>query len=409
MINNTVRDKTSLYYLDSCCGCGGCEWICPNGAINMKIDEYGNIYPNIDEEKCISCHLCINNCAYQSKHQEQYPLRGYALVNNNTDLINLSASGGAFSAIAEKCIRRGFFVCGSMMKYGSKVYAEHVLVYDLNSLPQLFGSKYTNSSLKNVFGHIKLLLNDEKKVLFSGLPCQVAQIKKMFSRYSEYLYTIDIICHGAPSQSMFSEYISCLETKTKGKVIDFKFRDKKYGWGKYGSALVKSGVSIKKIDLPQENSSYYSYFMSGTIQRENCFSCPYAKANRCADLTLGDYWGIEKYHPELLTINNGPFDRGKGISAVLVNTEKGMELIRGINATIIESDVSKIVLGNSQLRHPLARGKLYKKVNKAYKKGGYMACERIFYRVCLKRKLKKMLKKYLRLLASGDFRHSESD
>lgn len=395
-MSNILNDGTVLYSKGSCCGCGGCEWICSKSAISIQEDEDGNIYPQIDEEKCISCHLCINNCAYQGEHQAQYPKSGYALVNNDINMLNKSASGGAFSSIAEECINNGFYICGSAMIYDSDVHAEHIIINDKHSLGLIYGSKYTQSSLRKVYSNIEQILKSNKKVLFSGVPCQVAQIKKLFSKYSKYLYTIDIVCHGTPSQKLFSDYIRWLEHRENGKVINFNFRDKTYGWGKYGSALLKSNDALNKIELPQEKSSYYSFFMSGTIQRENCFSCPYAKAERCSDLTLGDYWGIEKYDPKLLKSNSGILDEKTGISAVLVNTEKGMELLEGIDATMISSDPSKIILGNSQLRHPVPKGEMYDRVNKMYRKRGYAAVEGLFGTICIKRKLKNCIKKIIR-------------
>lgn len=397
-MKNVLSDGTVLYSKDRCCGCGGCEWICPKSAINMQEEDDGNIYPQIDVKKCVSCHLCVDHCAYQGEHQEVYPKKGYALVNNDIKMLNKSASGGAFSAIAENCLNNGFFICGSTMKYDSGVYAEHTVLNDKKLVERLYGSKYTKSSLCKAFSAIDQLLKNNQKVLFSGLPCQVAQIKKMFSKHLQYLYTVDIVCHGAPSRKLFSDYIKWLEHKENGKVINFNFRDKTYGWGKFGSALIQDGDTIKKIELPQEKSSYYSFFMSGTIQRENCFSCPYAKAERCSDLTLGDYWGIEKFDPQLLKPNNGVLDERAGISAVLINTDKGMKLLEGIDATVISTDPSKIILGNSQLRHPVPKGKMYDRVKKIYRKNGYAAVEGIFHTICRKRKIKSCIKKILKYL-----------
>ena len=387
-MNNKLKDETILYTYDSCCGCGGCMQICPKNAITMKTAHAGGVYPKVDTEKCISCRLCIKTCAFQKEHVYPSAIEGYALVNNNKKELGQSASGGAFSAIATNFIKKNNVVCGSVMKYDKKVRAEHMVVTSKDQLSLLYGSKYVYSSLLPVYRILEKYLKNGKKVLFSGTPCQVSQIKLMFDKYKSNLYTIDIICHGTPSEQIFSDYIKFLEKKNAGKVIDFKFRDKCYGWGKYGSVVLLKNGEKQKIDLPQERSSYYTFFMEGNLQRENCFDCPYAKSERCSDLTIGDYWGIEKYQPDILKSNNGSLDEEKGISAVLVNTKKGKELLENIDAALINAKVEDIVLGNSQLRHPVPKGKLYDQIIKAYHIGGYRTVENIFLFKRLKRGIK---------------------
>lgn len=395
-MNNSLKDQTILYTKDSCCGCGGCSYVCPQKAITMEIDEKGNEFPNIDREKCVSCKLCIQKCAFQNEKKYLEPYEGYAVVNNNQEQLCKSASGGAFSAIASHFIK-GFnhFVCGSIMDYSSRICAKHVLVNDSLELEDIYGSKYVQSSLLEAYSEIETKLKKGANILFSGTPCQVAQIKSMFGNYSKQLYTIDIICHGTPSRNVFSAYIDLLEKRNQGKVIDFKFRDKSYGWGKFGSYVIEREDRKEKIDLPQHKSSYYTYFMEGNLQRENCFNCPYSSSKRVSDLTIGDFWGIEKYEPNILKTNGGILDETKGISAVLVNSEKGKLLLEGIDATLLLVKIDEIVLGNSQLRHTPPRGKLYNKVKSKYSRDNYLAIEKIYNFDCIRKKIRYIVKKII--------------
>lgn len=47
---------------EDCCGCTACYAICSKGAIRMVEDEAGFEYPQIAEEKCVQCYLCIKVC-----------------------------------------------------------------------------------------------------------------------------------------------------------------------------------------------------------------------------------------------------------------------------------------------------------------------------------------------------------
>ena len=390
-MNNKIKDGNFLYTIESCCGCGGCRYICPVAAIHMEVADDGAIYPDINVEKCISCHLCIDNCAFQNIHDYSTPIQGYAAVNNNKNQLEVSASGGAFSAIASKFIKKGA-VCGSTIKYKkSNLEVTHIVVKEEDNLDMLYGSKYVYSNLNNIWKDIERYLKKGEKVLFSGTPCQVAQVKNLFQQYKEQLYTIDIVCHGTPPEQIFTEYIKMIEKKEKGRVCEFKFRDKKQGWGKYGSVIFEKNGYRKTINLPEWTSSYYSFFMEGNLQRENCFHCPYAEPKRCSDLTLGDYWGVEKYQPQILKSNDGIFDEFKGISAILVNTRRGKELLEGINAILIPAEVESIVSGNSQLRHPVSKGKLYTQIKEVYRKRGYKAVEQIFLIQKVKGKIKRLI------------------
>lgn len=358
-----MEDKR-LCESNKCCGCGTCVSVCPTHAISMKnkLDTFS--YPEIDEGLCIKCHKCYNSCPSTQENTVAWPMYGYAAVNKDSDDVALSSSGGAFSAIARTFIKAGGYVCGSEMQYGKYVGARHIIIKDESDIPKLQGSKYVQSDLNTVYIEIKDLLKAGELVLFSGTPCQVAGLKLYLGKKQDRLYTIDIVCHGVPSPELFASYIKLLENK-HGKVKNFSFRDKSYGWGKFGSFIVESG---QKVELPCEKSSYYSMFMSGHLQRESCYSCQFAKAERVSDMTIGDYWGIEKYQPELLE----QIDVNKGCSAILVNTDKGKELIvkYGMGLRLFDSEPQYIIDGNSQLRHPAPKGRYRNMVYKTFVRGG---------------------------------------
>lgn len=394
----------TLYSEDKdCCGCGGCASVCPKNAISMKKNQDGFLFPEINQEKCIECGLCKKSCGYQEEYNLCMPIESYAAVNKDQVLLEKSTSGGIFSAIAEKFINSENYVCGATIDFeNSKATVKHVIINSKEKLYRLQKSKYVQSSTSEVYKEVRQLLKNGETVLFSGTPCQVAEMKKVAGKNIENLYTIDIICHGVPSEEFFNEYLKREAKKKKIKINSFTFRNKKYGWGLDGniSGITEQGKKIEMIINP-ENSSYYHYFLEGEIYRESCYVCPYANNRRVGDLTIGDYWGIEKNNPELLSENGGPFDEKKGISCLMVNTKQGKNLIEKFGTKIEKYPVSytNISMVNTQLNHPASHTELRSIIFEIYRGNGYDEIESIFEKYRSRqekiKKIKRRVKKIL--------------
>lgn len=335
----------------NCCGCTACESICPKQAITMITDENGFIYPNINREKCIKCNLCKKVCSYQNKLPSSSKKEVYVAISQDTD-ISKSASGGVFSSFAKAIIQSGGVVYGSAMLYeNEKLHVKHIKVTSESDLHHLKGSKYVYSSLQGVFSDVLTTLNTGKTVLFSGTPCQVAGLKGFLQKDYSNLYTIDLICHGVPSEQLFQQYISFEEKKNKTKITNLKFRDKSQGWKLYASMTFDNN---KTIHFEPEESSYYQLFFNSYTYRENCYSCPYASEHRPGDITIGDYWCIELVHPSLLVENGGELNHEKGVSCMIINNNKGTELlsIHGFNIKVWASSYEYASKYNRQLTSP---------------------------------------------------------
>lgn len=362
-----------------CCGCGACKSACKINAITMKRDEYGFEYPVINESKCVGCGKCKDVCAYQSDNKMSTPMRSYAAVSTSTDIMN-SASGGIFASLASEFINQGGTVIGSALEnINDKLTPHHIAVDNLSDLQKLLGSKYVQSDTSEIFEKTKKLLADNKKVLFSGTPCQVAALYSYLGKTYNNLFTIDLICHGVPNRKMFSDYIDFISEKY-GTVKDFVFRDKKKGLA-YVSRVVceKNGKEHTKY-IQHGESSYYSYFLKCNIFRNNCYSCKYASKERIGDITIGDYWGIKSQHPELFDGSHNTFDADKGISCILENTAKGSELIKvyGTGLSLYPSTFEKIALNNLQLSNASAPKDNRAEIMELYKRNGYRALDNYF-------------------------------
>lgn len=357
-----------------CCGCGACMNVCPKNAITMKSDGCGYSYPVIDVESCVECGACLKACGYQRGNCGNEPSDVYVASSKKEDVIMSSASGGIFSTIARKIVEEGGVVYGAAMIKENGVFAvRHIGVDNKSDLIQLAGSKYVQSETRYVFREIKSHLQKGREVLYSGTPCQCAGLRAYLKKDYPNLYVIDIICHGVPNIDMFNAYIK--ENFSQYKDIrGFRFRDKTKGWD-MTARLDYSGGSVL---IPGRTSSYFTLFLDGHIYRENCYSCIYACPQRVGDITIGDYWGIQKQHPELL--KDGRYSPRKGISCILVNTLNGEKLVdkASNDLNLDKSEFRKVSARNEQLVKPSKEGVLRKEILDLYSRKGYKAVEQLY-------------------------------
>ncbi|MGN0335136.1 MAG: Coenzyme F420 hydrogenase/dehydrogenase, beta subunit C-terminal domain [Lachnospiraceae bacterium] len=375
--------KKAIIYDDKklCCGCGVCALVCPKQAIVMEPDSYGFIYPHIKKESCISCGLCERACAFQKQPNNNMPEAVYALSRKDTQRLIDSASGGVFAGIAEQWIEQGGVVYGvALLRRNGTLTPCHTMAETTEELLPLLGSKYVQSDLGTAYSHTKNLLDSGRKVLFSGMPCQVAGLKSWLKKDYVGLLTVDLVCHGVPSAAMFQDYLAVESQRTGYIIEDFRFRDK--GNEGYNARMIYSDQGKQcSVRVPSNKSSYYELFLHGEIFRENCYHCPYANAHHPADLTIGDYWGIEQEHPSYLT-PDGTLDQKAGISMVMVNTAKGAEAFETYKDAFwyYPSTFECVSKHNEQLNHPSSPGSHREELLRLYQKKGYRAVERWYWK-----------------------------
>lgn len=349
-----------------CCGCGACEKYCPMAAIKMEPDELGFNYPNIDPKVCVECGLCVKVCPLKKEAQPVPPKQAFAMTAKNHKLVERSTSGGVFGVIASHILDEGGVVYGAA--YGKKMKVEHIRIENKEDLPKIQGSKYVQSDISFVFMDIKNILRQKRPVLFAGTPCQVAAIYAFVGEKPDNLYTIDLVCHGVPSYGMFRKYLDIIEHQNHRRIVDFIFRNKKDGWH-HRSALAIFSNDKRKV-LYDSEETYLRYFLSASLSREACYSCRYASSERPADITLCDYWGVEKEHPSFAAKH-----AAEGISGVICNTDKGKALIDKYkkNFDAVESTFTQISRHNRQLIEPAEAGNKY--VIPVYLSKGWLGVE----------------------------------
>ena len=296
-----------------CTGCSMCANICHHNAISMISDTEGFLFPQVNLN-CTNCGLCASRCPIlsQSFEKNMVATHGYAIQCSDADRY-LCSSGGAFKVIAYVTIKNGGVVCGAA--YNSDYsHVEHVVVDSMKNLDRLYKSKYVQSDIGNTYKTLKHYLDQEKDVVFSGCPCQVAALKRYLNKEYKNLITVDLLCHGVPSPMAYKYFIK--EKNPWNKTIKkVDFRDKKYGWGTNLTISFKDGTEVTE----PYNGTYFRAFLSGLNMRQSCYHCQWASKSRTGDITLGDFWGCDGFSKDL--------NDAKGTSIVICNTPKGKEYV----------------------------------------------------------------------------------
>lgn len=304
----------------NCCGCSACYAKCPENAISMREDDEGFNYPVVDESRCIDCGLCIKNCPQITGNQREKTSCFLAATHREDDVRAISSSGGLFSALAQSVIDRNGVIYGAV--YDRDFNVKHIRADD-SEWERMRTSKYVQSDMGDIFQSVKADLRSGRTVLFTGTPCQVDGLNKYLCDTDRSgLITCDLICHGVPSPLIWREYLELVKRDAGKPIGKINFRNKR-GCGWHDSTLcIEDTQGEVLIDEPHSKALFSCLYFSHYILRPSCFSCRYADLNRAGDITIGDYWGIEKHHPEL--------DDNKGVSLVMVNTDKGHDIIRDI-------------------------------------------------------------------------------
>lgn len=322
----TLLDPESAINISSlpkehCFGCGVCSSICPLDCIQMTFGPEGFAYPQVDETLCNACRKCVQSCPgfNDIDREDAYPEPRFFAGHYEADLTRIkSSSGGLFTAFAEKTLSKGGTVYGAVYDF-DRMAVLHSRASSLKALDPMRKSKYVQSDTTKVFKIIKQDLRSGLPVLFTGTPCQVAGLHLYLKEREENLFTIDLVCHGVPSPGLFAAHFSWLEEKRRSPITNIDFRTKDKGWGSFLNFYLKVTTKDRTKLTYAPLDAYYALFLANLSLRPVCYLCKYASQKRVADITLGDYWGVQKNHPDL-------FD-GKGTSLILANTQKGENLL----------------------------------------------------------------------------------
>lgn len=339
---------SNICSLDACTGCGACKVSCPKQCISLLPNAQGHLVPQIDLSQCIHCNLCRKVCPVNTPVVLRQPQACYASWAKNDKERTTSSSGGGASVFAAYILKQGGTVYGVALQ-DNKI--QHIRVSSAADLNRLKGSKYVYSEAFGIYQSIKNDLENGKQVLFIGTSCQNAAVLNIVGSKPN-LWLVNLICHGVPSMQMLTEHLQA-QTHTKDiKTLSFRANN--------DYVLTCGSYQSSKHIWPD---AYLTLFSKGIICRPSCYQCIYAKPERVGDITIGDFWGLGKKKPF-------EEDTSKGCSVIIVNTQKGADLLKNCQADlqIFKRDYAEAVEGNSQLRAPVLYTHYVKRFNKLYPK-----------------------------------------
>ena len=340
-----------------CCGCNACFQVCPKHCISMNEDKEGFLYPCVDVNICIDCHLCEKVCPVINQKEHRTPVGVYAAKNKDEEARMKSSSGGLFILLAEKILSEKGVVFGARFDQNWEVV--HDFAEDLKGVVEFQRSKYVQSRVGDSYKNAEEFLKQGKRVLFTGTPCQVAGLRLFLRKEYENLLTVDFVCHGVPSPKVWRMYLKEILNSPKGSVgkntvlhslndlsviAGISFRDKQFGWKKFGFVVRKSvplfGTDKNSVLLSEifSKNLFMRGFLNDLYLRPSCHACPSKCFKSGSDITIGDYWGIQEVLPD--------FDDDKGVSLIMINTEKGHCIYKALAVESKQTSYAEALKGN---------------------------------------------------------------
>ena len=309
-----------------CCGCNACGDVCTHDAITFKTDGEGFWYPDVDKAKCVDCGLCEKVCPIINKaKQKGFSVPKVFAAYNKDEAVRLdSTSGGLHSALANIMYDEGAYISGAV--YNDNHAVSHVVSPDKKLLSEIRSSKYLQSSMLGQYKKIRTLLRKNEKVFYCGTPCQVHALYNFLGKDYPGLTTCDFICRGVNSPKVFLKYMDMLEKRYGSKAIGIKFKNKKWGWHNF-SMRVDFENGEQYCEDRWHDLFFIGYLQCGNFSRPSCYECQFKGFPQKSDITLADFWGIEKIDLSM--------DQDRGTSLVMVNSDKGMELFNAAKNQLV--------------------------------------------------------------------------
>lgn len=369
-----------------CCGCSACASVCAKDAITMQPDDLGFLYPVVDTEKCNDCGLCEKVCSFHPNYLKDENLETslvYAVRHKDINEIETSRSGAMFIALSDWVLNNGGVVYG--VGYTGHFKVVHKRATTKEERNEFKGSKYVQSNMNDVFRQVKTDLKAGLKVLFSGTPCQTSGLRaSLLKTDTTNLFIVDIVCHGVPSPRFWKDYLAFIEKKQQDKAIKVDFRDKnRFGWKAHKESFT----------FPD---AYTYTFYKHIMFRHSCGVCHFTNFKRPSDITIADFWGWEKAIGEEFGADN------KGVSLVLVNTEKGKQWFDSVKQDIYFKETTAENCMQPNLQRPSEIHPQRDMFEQDYRNNGF---EYVVEKYCkdpsntiisrVKRKIKRVIKKVL--------------
>ncbi|MCM1495269.1 MAG: Coenzyme F420 hydrogenase/dehydrogenase, beta subunit C-terminal domain [Bacteroides sp.] len=303
---------------EECVGCSACKNICPVDCIEMMYNEEGYFVPFIDETKCIHCDACKKVCPMQEAYQPDKEMQqAYLFIHCQEYYRNLSSSGGFFKALSDVVLEDNGVVFGAYLTEDFLV--RHGYVEQKEDIFRLMGSKYVQSEMGDSYKQAKEFLEQGRWVLFSGTPCQIGGLYSFLGKEYDNLTTVELFCAGIPSQYSWKSYLKDYHGNEEIRYVQFRYKGQ--GWWQTGLRF-----QYLKDDYYFSSRSrldpYMAAFSNTVNLNETCYHCKFKGEKKNADFSIGDAWNINRIRVNM--------DDDRGITIVLINSEKGLKIIKKI-------------------------------------------------------------------------------
>lgn len=351
----------------ACTGCAACYAACGFRALEMRPDSEGFLRPYVDKDKCVGCGACERSCPeIRPVGLHDAPSTVFACWDRDFARREAATSGGMFMRLADLAVDKGFWVCGAVL--GENLSVHHVLTRDIETIKAMRGSKYVQSDVRDAMKDCLEVFRNGGGVLFSGTPCQVAAIRELAGeQYAGKLFTLDVLCHGAPSPRFWRDYLDYREEQVGDTVVGARFRKKTPSWTVFSLELTFETEHRSQAWCTVEDL-YLRAFLGDYISRECCHSCRYVGIRRSGDITLADFWG---YVSEDRATRNDEH----GISLVMPNTAIGKQWFSEASdeLVVVEKPLEEAIRGNVPLRRRIEANIKRSEFWHDYEKGGIEA------------------------------------
>ncbi len=312
-----------------CTGCGACINICPVGAISFIEDPENGNKAQINQSLCVDCKLCKKTCPIEKIPEFLSSTQCYAAWSNDSDTRRTSASGGIASEMYRFYTNEHGWYAGCYMNPDNNA----VFTLENSNYKKFQNSKYVYSDMKDIYKHVEKKLLENNRVLFIGLPCQVAGIKNYLickNVCMENLVCADIICHGVIRPQWLKDYIQEKENLHNRHATCISFRNPSFETNNFVLSLADEN-GIFQAAMVNRSDEYQLAYHKGISYRDNCYLCRFAQKNRVGDITLADFTGVG-------TIADYSFSK-ENISCVLINSTQGSVLFNNlITNSYIQAD-----------------------------------------------------------------------
>lgn len=323
---------------NKCTGCYACYSSCPTKAITMRLSDDGFLFPSVNSDRCIKCGLCQKYCPIINfPAKKQSPIQAVAAFSNHEKTRLESSSGGIFSELARYFIKNNGVVFGAA--FDKDFNLVHTCADKEDQLFALTGSKYIQSHINDAYISAINAAKQNRPVLFCGTPCQVAALNNLFHEKgvnTNKLCLCDVICHGVASESVFKKYLAFLSIDKKSSISQFRFRNKRLGWENFGSYAIYNDNS-EYFEM-HRNDVFMIGYLKNLFLRESCYACQFARIPRQSDITMGDFWGI----------NKKLYD-ARGVSAIIINTANGKQVFEKLDITKYPVELDTVTPFNLRL------------------------------------------------------------